>query len=97
MNADANGPDLADIVVMYIKEVWPDVTAKKSERWDGIHAIEINGHIIGVVTQGVFATWNFDAKKGESCGPTDSQFFPFIKYWAFAKAGLSYPKDSSVS
>lgn len=93
-------PDLADIVVTYIKSLWPKVDAKKLEAADydaGIFSIEVNGHIVGIVAYGVFATWNFVTKDGEFVRPTEDNFFDFIRHWAKLKAGLDDPQTSLVS
>ena len=88
-------PDLADIVVTYIKELWPVVDViKNSEELlaeDGAWSIYVNSHVVGVVCYGVFATINFATKDVEFVKPTDPNFFGFVRHWTKLKAGLNDP------
>ena len=96
MNTNAS-PDLADIIITYIKSLWPKAACEKTpcaEWGPHVFAISINGNMIGIVNGDVFATWNFDKHKGDYAYPTDKKFFKFVKYWAIKKGGLGKPSRS---
>lgn len=94
----AEVPDLTDIVMTYIKELWPLVDIKRSGFMDdeSVFSIEVNSHVVGITCYGVFASYNFVKQEGEYVKPTDPNFFTFIKHWTKVKAGLDDPKTSSV-
>lgn len=90
-------PDLADIVVTYIQETWPDCTVKKEHLrhyGDDVFAIYVNYHVVGITNGPTFATWNVISHRASIVEPTSSDFFKEIKYWTQFKAGLNNPRSA---
>lgn len=94
MEAPPNVPDLADIIITYLKESWPNADYVKMllpEYGPGIAALEVNNNYFGIVSGNSFATWNIVDHKSVIVPCTDPKFFEVVRHWAALKGGLTIP------
>ena len=92
---EATNPNLADIVVTYLKEVYPraEISHIFGALGPEVFLIMVNNHIIGTVVDNWFSTWNITVNDAVLTKPTDPDFFKIVLHWARIKAGLSKPSE----
>lgn len=85
--------DLADIVVTYLKELYPMAFIEKTTTTfvneAGVFVIEINGNHVGITVDDFFATWDKTVQKAVLAKATDKDFFDIVLHWAILKGKLN--------